>query len=228
MYKSSSFAALILLFALSGSSQNFNYTELSLKTVTFSGGNLTIQKDEGTGSYSAPQWSSTNTGGSPVAYVSGTAPTVSSTFSLTCSVVPDFVWIKGTGPESMEFSAIKVAVEPNTAHTVTYPATKGSVVFKTGVVRFFKPFTIFWQISFDNGLSWKSAGTSANTLYVTKNTPQAANSEYKWFHTVFDISCRNANNQSTETDIISSVWKEFTDHDVLNHTGDSFYFIIKP
>lgn len=100
MYKSSSFAALILLFALSGSSQNF---KLSLKTVTFSGGNLTIQKDEGTGSYSAPQWSSTNISGSPVAYVSGTAPTVSSTFSLTCSVVPDFVWIKGTGPESIEF-----------------------------------------------------------------------------------------------------------------------------
>ncbi len=217
-----SLASLVLL-PFAAFCQNFNYTNVALKTVTFSDG-LTIQKDDGTGAYISPQWSSANTAQAPAAYVSGKAPIVSSTFSLTCSTAPDFVWIKGLGPESIEFPSTKVAVGTTSAHTITYPATAGSKVFTSSIVRFFKPFTINWQISFDNGITWKSAGASANTLYVTKTTPQSAAGSFKWYHTVFDISCRNAQTKSAENDIISSVWNEFTDHIVLNWNNDSLFY----
>lgn len=208
-------------------SQNFTYPNVALKTVTFSGG-LTIQKDDGTGSYGTPQWSSTLTQQLPVAYISGKAPTVASTFSLTCSTAPDYVWIKGIGPESIEFPASKVTVGTTSAHTINYPATDGSKVFTKDIVRFFKPFVINWQISFDDGKTWKTAGVSENTLYVTKSTPQAefnsTDANFKWYHTVYDISCRNADKKSAETDIISGVWSEFTDHVVLNWNGDSLFY----
>jgi hypothetical protein len=203
--------------------QNFNYTNVALKTVTFSDA-LSIQKDDGTGAYASPQWNSGSSAQAPVAYVSGKAPTVSSTFSLTCSTAPDYVWIKGMGPESIEFPSTKVAVGTTSTHTITYPSTAGSKPFTKSIVRFFKPFTINWQISFDNGTTWKSVGISANTLYVTMTTPQSASGSFKWYHTVFDISCRNAQTKSAETDIISSVWSEFTDHVVLNWNDDSLFY----
>lgn len=208
-------------------SQNFNYSTIALKTVVFSGG-LTIQKDDGTGAFTSPQWSSSLSKQLPVAYVSGKAPTVSSTFSLTCSTVPDYVWIKGTGPESIEFPATKVNVSSTSPHTINYPATEGSKPFVKDIVRFFKPFTINWQVSFDNGTTWRTAGVSENTLYVTKTNPQpefnGGNANFKWYNTVFDISCRNADKKSSETDIISGVWSEFTDHIVLNCNGDSLFY----
>jgi len=216
----------LILIPIATFCQNFNYSNVILETVTFSNG-LNIQKDNGSGVYNSPQWNSTNSKQAPVAYISGKAATVSSTFSLNCSNAPNYVWIKGIGPESIEFPSMKITVGTNSAHTITYPATAGSIVFTASVVRFFKPFTINWQISFD-GTTWKSAGISNNTLYVTKTTPQDefenSDANFKWYYTVFDISCRNADKKSTETDIISSVWSEFTDHVVINWNGDSLYY----
>jgi hypothetical protein len=223
MKKTLSFLAGVVLIPIASLCQNFNYANVALKTVTFSNG-LTIQKDDGTGAYGTPQWSSSNSINAPVAYISGTSPTVSSSFSLTCSSIPDYVWIKGTGPDSIEFPATKVMVGTTSAHLINYPATKGSKTFDNGTVRFFKPFLINWQISFDEGTTWKEAGSSDNTLYVTKNNPQTASGNFKWYHSVFDISCRNAQKKSSETDIISSVWSEFTDHIVLNYNGDSLFY----
>lgn len=227
MKKTLSTMAAMAFIPLASLCQNFNYANVALKTVTFSGG-LTIQKDDGTGAYTSPQWSSANTTNAPAAYVSGKAATVSSTFSLTCSTVPDYVWIKGTGPEAIEFPATKASVGTTSTHTITYPATQASKIFESGVVRFFKPFTIDWQISFDDGKTWKNAGSSKNTVYVTKTTPQTEFSNtdvvFRWYHTVFDISCRNADKKSAETDVISSVWSEFTDHVVLNYNGDSLFY----
>jgi hypothetical protein len=204
--------------------QNFQYSTVVLKTVTFSNG-LSIQKDDGSGAYLSPQWNSNSSIPAPVAYISGKAPTVSATFSFSCSNAPASVWLKGSGPESMEFPSMKVTVGSASPHSIMYPATAGSIVFTAGVVRFFKPYTINWQISFD-GINWRSAGTSGNTLYVTKTAPQAefSNADFKWYHTVFDISCRNADKKSTEANIISSVWSEFTDHVVLNWNGDSLFY----
>jgi hypothetical protein len=205
-------------------SQDFSYSNVDLVSVTFSGGNLAIKKDNGTGSYSIPQYT-TAANKFPVAYVSGNAPTASASLTIDCANVPANIWVRGTGSDAIDFPATSVAVGPpsGTVHTFIYPATAGSHVFTSGIVRFFKPFTIDWEFSFD-GIAWYPAGTSSNTLYVVRGTPQAETSEFKWYHTVYDLSCRNAQYETTDTGIISHVWTEFLDHVVLNCDDDSLFY----
>lgn len=61
-------------------------------------------------------------------------------------------------------------------------------------------------------------------MYVTRGAPQAESGSYKWFQTVFDLSCRNAQYETTDTGIISKVWNEFVDHVVLNYKDDSLFY----
>lgn len=216
----------LLLLPFHSFSQNFSYPNVQLVSVTFSGGNLTIRKDDGSGTYAAPQWLASATTKNPVAYVSGVAPKAAAAFTITCATVPDSVWVRGSASDSIDFPAkhVPVANSASPTHTFNYPATNGSHAFSAGIVRFFKPFAVNWEISFDNGITWKPIGTSNNTLYVTRSAPQNETSEFKWFHTVYDLSCRNAQAKSTDTDIISSVWNEFLDHVVLNYKDDSLFY----
>lgn len=68
--------SVFVLLTLNTFAQDFTYSNISIVSATFSGGNLNIRKDDGTGSYTAPQWTAAGTTQSPVAYVSGLAPTV--------------------------------------------------------------------------------------------------------------------------------------------------------
>lgn len=206
--------------------QDFSYSNISLVSVTFSGGNLNIRSDSGGAVYSSPQYLTSATKQKPVAYVSGNAPRAAASFTIDCPSVPDSVNVRGFGSDAINFSSVKVVVNPSsgTLHTFNYPAKTGSHVFTTSIVRFFKPYTINWEISFDNGITWKSIGASNNTLYVTRSAPQTEGTNYKWYHTVFDLSCRNAQYKSLDTAIISSVWGEFTDHIVLNYNNDSLFY----
>lgn len=212
-------------FSTEVSAQNFTYSNVELKTVTFSGGNLNIRKDDGTGSFGTPHWNTTGTE-NPVAYVSGNAPTVAATFTIDCATVPDSIWVRGTGSDAMDFTAKKVNITAGSGsiNNFSYPATVGSHVFSASIVRFFKPYSIDWEVSFDEGTTWKLIGTSENTMYVTRGTPQSESGEYKWFQTVYDLSCRNAEFKTTDTDIIAEVWDEFVDHVVLNCDGDSLFY----
>ena len=204
--------------------QNFQYPNVKITSVSFGGTNLNIKKDDGSGSYTKPQWSPAAK--NPVAYVSGTAPSVSASFTFQCANAPAFVHLKGEASDSITFPSQK-AILSNTGsgtYKLDYPETAGSHVFKKEVVRFFKPFTINWQISFDNGNSWRNIEETQNTLYVTYKTPQAEAGEFGWFHTVYDLSCRNAQTKTTEQDIIAGVWNEFTDQIVLNYNNDSLFY----
>lgn len=216
----------VLLSPLTTVAQDFEYSTITLQTVSFSGGNLSIRKDDGSGSYIDPHWMVSAISQSPVAYVSGNAPTVAATFQMDCANFPDSIWVRGHGSDTIEFAAKKVDVSTGTGtiHPFSYPATVGSHVFANAIVRFFKPYTINWEISFDNGITWRAAGTSNNTLYVTRSTPQPESGNYKWYQTVFDLSCRNAQYQSLDTAIISHVWSEFLDHVVLNYKDDSLFY----
>lgn len=218
------FLSLLLPFSLSA--QDFSYSNVQIVNATFSNGNLTVRKDDGSGTYSAPQWVSSGSVRNPVAYVSGATPKVAAQFTITCSNVPDSVYIRGTGSDAIDFAAKQVAVASSvtTVHNINYPATLGSHAFASGIVRFFKPFNIHWEISFDGGVTYKPIGDTDNTLYVTRSTPQAETTEFKYFHTVYDLSCRNAQYQSLDTGIISHVWNEFLDHVVLNWNGDSLFY----
>ncbi|MFT7589935.1 MAG: hypothetical protein ACI959_002156 [Limisphaerales bacterium] len=205
--------------------QNFSYADLQVLEVSFSGPTLDMRKDDGTGWHVAPHY--TPTAHTPVAYISGDAPVAEGQFQITCDNLPDSIWVKGLGPDAINFPPVKVAVQgTGTTRTFNYPATSSDNVFEDQVVRFFKPFTINWEFTFGVGLdeSWRTIGSSANTLYVTKEFPMPETIRFKWFQTVYDMSCRNADALETEADIIAGVWEEFTDHVLLNWEGDSLHY----
>ena len=224
--KNTYFLLYFILFSPLVFSQNFQYSNVKVVSVSFAGNTLNIKKDDGSGSYTKPQWTATATSKSPVAYVSGNAPSVSAAFTFTCTNAPAFVHIRGEASDSITFASQKVTLTSTTANTykLEYPETAGSHVFKQEVVRFFKPFVINWQVSFDNGMNWRDIGETKNTLYVTYKTPQAEAGEFGWFHTVYDLSCRNAQYKTNDKDIIAGIWTEFTDQVVLNYNNDSLFY----
>src|ERR1700746_2456806 len=101
------FTAFVFI-SLNSFAQDFTYSNISIVSSSFSGGNLNIRKDDGTGSYTAPQWISGSVTQGPVAYVSGNAPTVSTAFMITCANVPDSIFVRGTASDAIDFSAKKV------------------------------------------------------------------------------------------------------------------------
>ncbi|MEO6904258.1 MAG: hypothetical protein ABI315_14055 [Bacteroidia bacterium] len=207
-------------------SQNFEYATIKTSSVSFGGNTINIRKDDGSGSYTKPHWTAKPANNSPVAYVSGNAPSVSASFTFECANAPTFVYIRGEASDSITFPSQKVTLTSTSgnAYKFDYPETVGSHIFTPGVVRFFKPFVINWQVSFDNGVTWGNIGETKNTLYVLYKTPEAEAGEFLWFHTVFDLSCRNAQYKTNEKDIIAAVWTEFTDHIVLNFNNDSLFY----
>ena len=220
------FIALVFC-SFDSTAQDFTYSNVNLVSVTFSGGNLAIRKDSVGGIvYPSPQYNYNATLQRPVAYTSGVAPRVAAAFTIDCPTVPTSVNVRGFGSDSMNFAPATAALTlvSGTVHSFNYPATTGSHVFASSIVRFFKPYTINWEISFDGGTTWKSAGTSNNTLYVTRSAPQSEGTNFKWYHTVFDLSCRNAQYYSLDTAIIARVWSEFTDNIVLNYKDDSLFY----
>lgn len=215
-----------IFFASFAFAQNFEYATIKATSVSFGGNTIDIKKDDGSGSYSKPHWIANSTTNSPVAYVSGAAPSVNASFTFECANAPSFVYIRGEASDSITFPSQKVILNSTSgnAYKFDYPETAGSHVFKPEVVRFFKPFVINWQVSFDNGVSWGNIGETKNTLYVLYKTPQAEAGEFLWFHTVFDLSCRNAQYKTNDTAIIAAIWTEFTDQIVLNYNDDSLFY----
>jgi hypothetical protein len=206
--------------------QNFEYAAIKVTSLSFAGNSLKIKKDDGSGSYTTPNWTTTLPNKSPVAYVSGDAPSVSASFTFACANAPSTVNIRGEASDSITFPSQKVTLTSTSGNVYKfdYPETVGSHVFKKGEVRFFKPFIINWQVSFDNGANWGNIGETKTTLYVLYTAPQAEKGDFQWFHTVYDLSCRNAQYKTNEKDIIAGIWTEFTDHIVLNYNNDSLFY----
>jgi len=161
----------VSLIAASANSQNFSYANVSVETVTFLA-DLTIKEDNGS-FYGTPQWDKGATQQIPVAYASGDVPFISALLTIDCDNVPDSIMIRGIAPDGMEFPGIKVEVQPSgsTIHDIAYPSTAASIPFTAGTIRYFNPFKIGWDVSFDEGVSWRPADTSSNKLYVTLNNP---------------------------------------------------------
>ena len=220
------FLLYFILFSPFAFAQNFEYAAIKVLSVSFGGNTINIKKDDGSGSYTKPHWTASSTNNSPVAYVSGNAPSVSASFTFACANAPSFVYLRGKASDSVTFASQKVTLTSTSGNVYKfdYPETVGSHVFKSEEVRFFKPFVINWQVSFDNGANWGNIGETKNTLYVLYKTPQAEAGEFLWFHTVFDLSCRNAQYKNNDKDIIAAIWTEFTDHIVLNYNDDSLFY----
>ncbi|MEZ5013147.1 MAG: hypothetical protein R2794_02545 [Chitinophagales bacterium] len=197
--------------------QNFTYTA-ELQTVTLSGASMyALREDDGTGFIADDiHWSFDGTV-NPAAFPSGAVVSASADILLDCPGAPASIYVRGTGPDDIAFPAQWIALSGD---HLNYPATPSTTAFASGVARYFDAFSIHWEISFD-GTIWHDAGTSANPVYVTLHNakPESAWSGYKYYLTVFDIACRNADGATSDEEMINMVWSDFTDHSVLRADG---------
>lgn len=217
--------AILLSASFSLTAQDFSYPSLEVQEVSFEGPDLLIRLDDYSGVYSAPQYDISASEQQPVAYKAGDAPVVSAEFSMECDQAPDSVWIKGIATDSMVFPAQKVALYPAgaTTYDLSYPSTFAASSFPSNTVQYYDSYEIDWQVSFD-GTHFRSSTKSSNTMYVTRGTPMSETSRFKYFRSVYDISCRNAKGTGPDSTLIAAVWNEFVDHAVLSWDGDSLHY----
>lgn len=176
----------ITILAVEGGNDPTKHVEdgaFILKELTFGGGGFNALKtdngtyaSDGTGDVTAPHWTDTddNTTGEkkPICYTWESAPTISAKFAV---------------PEDKRGKAAKIKitaneVEPNT--TVMYNATVNLPNAAEATINFTADannklakaiasttFALHWQVSWDNGATWKEMGVSVNPLYVTAGAP---------------------------------------------------------
>lgn len=206
------------------SAQDFSYAVRATQ-VQFSGaGSIALREDSLGSLYGPVHWNNTGLR-VPAAFVSGSRMNVSAAFVFHCSKAPDSIIIRGSGTDTIDFPAQTVALFPaGGVYTCTYPVVAASKVFRAGFVGYYAPFSIRWELSLDKGARWLPADTTKHKVYVTRNSPMPELTAFKYFHTVLELSCKNAKRESTDTGIISKCWNEFTDQVVLNHKGDSLHY----
>jgi hypothetical protein len=85
----------------------------------------------------------------------------------------------------------------------------------TNMVDVFQPMTVNWYYASINQTNWLYAGQSANRVYVSWQPPTTAN----LYHTVVDVACRNAIEQTNESNIVAGIWSGFTNRSVLKADG---------
>jgi len=211
----------LLLFSLIvfgfASSQNFEY-DVAVNSVTFSGDNMyAIHKDDAY-AYINNDYNWKDDGTTiAAAFPSGAYIQATATLTLTCANMPTDIYVRGTGPEGINFPSQHAAVGGS---TITYPATASVIPFEENKVRYFEHFTIQWEISFDT-IHWYAAGSSDSRVYVTWHDAATESpgtyGEFKYFLSVFHIACKNADGATTEEEIVEKVWSDFVDHSVLNY-----------
>lgn len=197
--------------------QNFSYT-VNLKTVTFSGDEMyALRQDDNTGFIEdAVHWADDGTN-NPAAFTSGSLLEAAATLQFVCDNTPEMLYLKGFGPEGIDFPA-----KPITAvgDIFTYPTTAATQPFEDNKIRYFANFTINWEFSLD-GTTYYPAGTSMSTIYLTLQTakPEGGFSGYKYYLTIFDIACKSGDGATTNDAMINQIWDEFTDHSVHRADG---------
>lgn len=214
----------IMCIGLISQAQNFSY-KLNATEVKFSGsGYISIRQDSTAAIYNIAHWRSTGLR-EPAAWVSGSTMSVTAKFEFLCSNAPDSISIRGIGADSISFPIKTVALTASSGvYNCTYPITIASKSFNSGIIKYYAPFNIFWEVSFDHGLNWRRADTTDHKVYVTKSAPMVETTNFKYFHTILELSCLNAQGQTNDSIIIQKCWEEFLDHLVFNYKGDSLFY----
>ena len=199
---------------------------------------IPIRKDDSSGNYTAPQLVKSHDNGcensiggtiieqEPVAYVSGTKARVKAVFDTDCT---HLYYIRGIGPNISTGQIIfpMQLVQPNNGQAI-YNWRDASESFVNNKVKYFSKFKINWQLS-EDGSSWTDIDYSENPLYVTHKAPMAeipgddydgkqyqSGIGYEWFESLLYLSCSNAKNKVSKTDIFESIWNDFKDNQVTN------------
>jgi len=190
-----------------------------------------IERDDGTGRYSAPHWkdnSPTPDGDAddpgdrkyPVAYVRGAEMKIEAKFTIhpDLGLIADRFLVRGNTAYSYQFSgdtATGDAVENSVVISGSTMIVKdiASAAFEN-YVNHFDPFTIEWQVSIDGGKTWGPAGTTKNQVYVLLGQPVFPASRQKLYHTLAHNGTLLAKGESHEGTVISRIFADFQDRKV--------------
>lgn len=215
------FAALLTWCAqMTAQNPNFTYNN-TLLDVTFVNTAFPtgIAKDDGSGFFTAPDWSSRAV--NPVAYVSGTAVKIKARFQFSCTPTGT-VYVKGVNPDGYDLPPV----------ALTFSGTEGvyegeaKTAFPAGVVNAFDPFRISWQASTDVNTPYTEMAMSANPLYVLHTKPIFVGRQFPlaqgttqphW--TTIHLACTNAKGQSDVSEIVKFIYSEFEDRKVRKVDG---------
>lgn len=203
---------------------------------------ISIERDDSTGPYISPQYVkySCEDGGMetkhPVAYISGGKIAVSAYIDTNC---PNDIFIRGMADLGngiqMKFPWMIPARESNgQGADLLYQGTSRRA-FTPNQIRYFPDFDIEWQwahINTENNrpndqTEWITFGTSSNPMYVTLRDFSLVNDFPKptYFHTLLKLTCKAANNVSTDDLAIDKIWQTVK---TLNNdsadTGESLFY----
>ena len=180
-----------------------------------------MRKDDGTGFLPITnQWQEALPS-VPVAWKSGSYMQAEADFEFTCTNLPGQVMIRGTGNDGIGFPQQTISVSGTSPASIHYPLAPADQPFENSKIKYYNPFSIQWEISFD-GISWHDAGISENEMYVTLHAPVAENvaGDFTWLQSLFYISCKNADGITNDDDMIDAIWNDFTDLSVLRADGE--------
>lgn len=202
-----------------------------LEEVSFSGDHqFTVRADPPSSvTYSAPHWqdlSSPPDGDAddpgdrkyPVAFTRNSRMRVSARWNIEPPGPDVNIQIKGNGPGNLDFGPVVASI---TSSDLTIINAECLNAFGNSV-DLLDPMRIDWSFSIDNGTTWHSAGSSANTVYVTLGDPVTATI----YHTLLDIGSRNADGNSTLASTTAAIWSEFTDRDVRKVDGTRLHYYL--
>ncbi len=109
---------------------------------------------------------------------------------------PNQLYIQGLGEGGINIPSTKAALSgsvisiANVAAEIAFPAQ----------TKYYNPFTIQWQVSFDGGSTWQAAGTSTNAIYVCLTGPGPTP-----YRTVVHLAC-SKDGASTVDQAVANTW----------------------
>jgi hypothetical protein len=174
--------------------------------------------------YTTAQWTSPPNHEDPVLYAADGNPELSAKFQLGSPQPAPTAEARGFGTDGFDVPAMKLTPSGD---TLSLSNVKMSKAFDQDQgAQYFADFTIQWQVSFNGGATWTSAGESVNPLYVSASTnPQPDPSGY-FYRTVVDsevnatlgLSASKSNNIKT---IITNTWQLFAFRSVREFSANS-------
>jgi hypothetical protein len=201
-----------------------------VKKVSFGGTKYhELKSDNGTTTYSAPQWVDGNADGVaatgisaaggdknyPVAYTRNTKPQVGAELQIKDLPSGHTVMVKATSAQGLQIP--ETSVTPGSGGTLNLSLTTAQNNL-TNSIQFHSAdagsaFKIDWEVKVGNG-DWSAIGSTKHTVYIVMADPikTAAAEKREGF---FNISCRNAQGKGANAQaVVDAIYADFTDRDV--------------
>ena len=156
---------LALLLSLASLSAVDQTSAARLLEVSFAGGR-NIERDDGSGQYSAPHWRASAAEQHPYLMKAGETLTVANAKFQVSGRVPGPLAVRGTREDALDVPRTIASRVAGTADIYEIAYVRLAAPFRQNQIAFHDPFDIRWEVSRDAGNKWEPAGVSRNPVYV--------------------------------------------------------------